>query len=62
MAPTWPHWPLPKRAAADPECEHLQGDMRELRIDRTFDAVFVHDAIAYMTTEEDLFSHDRDRP
>ena len=28
--------------------------MRTLRLDRTFDAVFVHDAIEYMTTEADL--------
>ncbi len=38
----------------NPDCEHIQGDMRTLRLGRTFDAVFVHDAIAYMTTEEDL--------
>jgi SAM-dependent methyltransferase len=38
----------------NPECEHLEGDMRSVRLDRTFDAVFVHDAIAYITTEEDL--------
>jgi SAM-dependent methyltransferase len=38
----------------NPECEHLQGDMRTLRLERTFDAVFVHDAIDYMTTEADL--------
>jgi SAM-dependent methyltransferase len=38
----------------NPECEHLEGDMRTLRLDRTFDAVFVHDAIAYITTEDDL--------
>ena len=38
----------------NPECEHIQGDMRSLRLGRTFDAVFVHDAIAYMTTEDDL--------
>jgi SAM-dependent methyltransferase len=38
----------------NPECEHLQGDMRDLRLGRAFDAVFVHDAIEYMTTEEDL--------
>ncbi len=38
----------------NPECEHLQGDMRELRLERTFDAVFVHDAIEYMTSEDDL--------
>ena len=38
----------------NPDCEHLQGDMRTLRLGRSFDAVFVHDAIEYMTTEADL--------
>jgi SAM-dependent methyltransferase len=38
----------------NPECEHLQGDMRTVRLGRTFDAVFVHDAVMYMTSEEDL--------
>lgn len=38
----------------NPDCEHLQGDMRTLRLGRTFDAVFVHDAIEYMTSEADL--------
>lgn len=38
----------------NPECEHLPGDMRTVRLGRTFDGVFVHDAIEYMTTEEDL--------
>jgi SAM-dependent methyltransferase len=38
----------------NPECEHLLGDMRSLRLDRMFDAILVHDAIVYMTTEEDL--------
>src|SRR5262245_18280497 len=38
----------------NPELEHLQGDMRTLRLARRFDAVFVHDAIEYMTTLEDL--------
>jgi hypothetical protein len=38
----------------NPGCEHVQGDMRTVRLDRAFDAVFVHDAIAYITTEEDL--------
>lgn len=40
----------------NPECEHVQGDMRTLRLGRTFDVVFVHDAVAYMTTESDLKS------
>jgi SAM-dependent methyltransferase len=38
----------------NPECDHLQGDMRTLRLGRTFDAVLAHDAICYMTTEADL--------
>jgi SAM-dependent methyltransferase len=38
----------------NPECDHLEGDMRSVRLGRTFDAVFVHDAVAYLTTEDDL--------
>ena len=38
----------------NPECTHLKGDMRRVRLERTFDAVFVHDAVMYMTTEDDL--------
>jgi SAM-dependent methyltransferase len=38
----------------NPECEHVEGDMRTLRLGRAFDAVFVHDAIDYMTTTDDL--------
>lgn len=38
----------------NPELEHIQGDMRTVRLDRRFDAVFIHDAIMYMTTREDL--------
>jgi SAM-dependent methyltransferase len=38
----------------NPECEHVEGDMRAVRLGRAFDAVFVHDAVMYMTTEEDL--------
>jgi len=38
----------------NPDCEHLEGDMRTVRLDRTFDAVFVHDAIDYMTSLDDL--------
>jgi SAM-dependent methyltransferase len=50
----------------NPECEHVEGDMRSLRLDRLFDAVFIHDAIDYMTTLAELrqaletaFSHCR---
>jgi ubiquinone/menaquinone biosynthesis C-methylase UbiE len=38
----------------NPECEHIEGDMRNIRLGRTFDAVFIHDAIMYMTNEADL--------
>jgi len=40
--------------ALNPDCEHVQGDMRTIRLGRRFDAVFVHDAVAYMTSEADL--------
>jgi SAM-dependent methyltransferase len=40
----------------NPECEHLPGDMRTLRLGRTFDAVLAHDAICYMTSETDLLA------
>jgi hypothetical protein len=40
--------------ALNPECQHLQGDMRTIRLEKLFDAVFIHDAIMYMTTEADL--------
>jgi len=42
--------------ALNPECEHLAGDMRTLRLGRVFDAVLLHDAVVYMTTEEDLLA------
>jgi SAM-dependent methyltransferase len=38
----------------NPECEHVRGDMRTIRLGRTFDAVLVHDAVDYMTGEQDL--------
>jgi Trans-aconitate methyltransferase len=38
----------------NPECTHLQGDMRAARLGRVFDAVFLHDGIDYMTSEDDL--------
>jgi SAM-dependent methyltransferase len=40
--------------ALNPDCAHLQGDMRSVRLGRVFDRVFVHDAICYMTTLDDL--------
>jgi SAM-dependent methyltransferase len=40
--------------ALNPECEHIEGDMRTVRLGRQFDAVFVHDAVCYMTTEADV--------
>ena len=41
-------------AEQNPECEHILGDMRTLRLGRAFDVVFVHDAVMYLTTEAEL--------
>src|SRR5919109_3784210 len=38
----------------NPECEHVRGDIRRVRLGRTFDAVYVHDAICHMVSEKDL--------
>jgi SAM-dependent methyltransferase len=38
----------------NPECEHVEGDMRSVRLGRLFDAVLLHDAVSHMTTREDL--------
>jgi SAM-dependent methyltransferase len=40
--------------ALNPEAEHIAGDMRTVRLNRTFDAVVIHDAVMYLLTEEDL--------
>jgi trans-aconitate methyltransferase len=40
----------------NPECEHIPWDMRTLRLGREFDAVFVHDAVCYLTTRDDLMA------
>lgn len=40
--------------ALNPDCEHFEGDMRAIRLGHSFDAVFIHDAIDYMTTLHDL--------
>ena len=34
----------------NPECEHLTGDMRTVRLGREFDRVFIHDAICSIET------------
>jgi SAM-dependent methyltransferase len=41
-------------AVLNPECEHIQGDMLTLRLGRSFDAVLVHDAVDYVTSEREL--------
>jgi SAM-dependent methyltransferase len=40
----------------NPECRHLRGDMRTMRLPRTFDGVLVHDAVDYITGRGDLAS------
>ena len=38
----------------NPQTLHHLGDMRDVRLGRTFDVVAIHDAVNYMTTEDDL--------
>jgi trans-aconitate methyltransferase len=45
---------LDQSRTINPELEHIVGDMRTLRLGRTFDAVLIHDAICYLATEADL--------
>lgn len=37
-----------------PGARLLVGDMRDLRLEERFDAVFVHDAVSYLVTEEEV--------
>ncbi len=38
----------------NPGIPHHPGDMRSVRLNRLFDVVFIHDAVMYLTTAEDL--------
>ena len=38
----------------NPDREHIEGDMRTLSLPRRFDAVLLHDAVMYLTSQEDL--------
>lgn len=38
----------------NPEIEHVLADMLDVRLGRSFDVVFVHDAAAYLTGEEQV--------
>lgn len=38
----------------NPECRHVQGDMRTVRLETSFDAVLLYDGVDYMTTLDDL--------
>lgn len=41
-------------ARLHPRSPLIEGDMRTVRLGRAFDVVFVHDALAYLLTEEDV--------
>jgi SAM-dependent methyltransferase len=41
-------------ARLNQDAEHVQGDMRSVRLARKFETVLIHDAIMYMTNEQDL--------
>ena len=38
----------------NPDCRHVVGDMRTVRLGEQYDAVFVHDAVEYITDRADL--------
>ena len=40
--------------ALNPGIPHHLGDMRQIRLDETFDAMLIHDAASYLLTEQDL--------
>jgi SAM-dependent methyltransferase len=42
--------------ALNPECAHFHGDMRTVRLGEAFDAVFLHDALSYLTTIEGVIA------
>jgi SAM-dependent methyltransferase len=42
--------------ALNPECAHVHGDMRTVRLGEVFDAVFLHDALSYLTDIESVIS------
>ncbi len=47
---------LAQSEAINPECTHVVGDMRTLKLDRRFDGVFIHDAVMSMVTADDLLA------
>lgn len=47
---------LARSRTLNPDCVHVEGDMRTIRLGRSFDCVLVHDAITYMTTRADLLA------
>lgn len=47
---------LARSRTLNPECRHVTGDMRTLRLGESFDAVLIHDAICYMSTRADLLA------
>ena len=45
---------LAQSRSLNPDCEHVLGDMRSVRLGRRFDVVLAHDATSYLTREEDV--------
>jgi hypothetical protein len=45
---------LARSRTINPDLEHVVGDMRDLRLGRTFDGVFVHDAVDYLVDLDEL--------
>jgi SAM-dependent methyltransferase len=41
-------------ATLNPECDFVQGDMRDFSLDKRFDAILMDDGVSYMTSRADL--------
>ena len=45
---------LAQASSLNPDCTFVQGDMRSFRLDQTFDASLMDDAISYMSNRQDF--------
>jgi len=48
------HAMLANARKLNPECDFYRKDMRNFKLDRQFDSVYINDAIAYMKTQNEL--------
>lgn len=47
---------LARSMSLNKDCTHVHGDMRDIKLGRTFDCAIIHDAIAYIVSQADLLA------